>query len=371
MVGRRYEDPTPGNEAEGRSGAETPGLVPPPSGAEDARPARWIGQRRARIALGGIIGLAGVGGAFMLGGGDQATEGDMVAKAAHDVVREKAAESQGVVWDLPNLDHDRVDFWIERFTTVPDMREKMEGFLQRSGIYVPMLLEKLDERGMPRDLIYLAMIESGFEPQAYSHAHASGLWQFIAETGQRYGLTIDRAVDERNDPVRSTEAALDYLQMMYERFDSWYLAAAGYNTGENRVARIMRETFGREQAQSEAEYYAIWPKLPRETRDYVPLMIAAGRIGKEPARYGFDHVAVDPALEYHEVVVPAATELVAVARAAGVSIDAIRELNPHFKLNRTPNNREYAVRLPSASLRQFAANWGLDLGPEVRGALAE
>jgi membrane-bound lytic murein transglycosylase D len=331
---------------------------------------RWIGQRRARIALGGIIGLAGIGGAFILPGSEKAGQ-DAIADAVQDVLGERQAEAQGVVWDLPNLDHERVDFWIERFTTVPDMREKMEGFLQRSGIYVPMLLEKLDERGMPRDLIYLAMIESGFEPQAYSHAHASGLWQFIAETGQRYGLTIDRAVDERNDPVRSTEAALDYLQYMYQRFDSWYLAAAGYNTGENRVARVMRETFGRENAESDAEYYQIWPKLPRETRDYVPLMIAAGRIGKEPAKYGFDHVVPDAPLEYHEVLVPPATDLNAIARAAGVPLNAIRDLNPHIKLTRTPNNREYAVRLPTTSLRQFASNWGLDLGPEVQRALAE
>jgi membrane-bound lytic murein transglycosylase D len=332
---------------------------------------RWIGQRRTRIAVGGIIGLAGIGGAFILPGGEKPTE-DAVADAVQDVLAEKkATDGQAIVWDLPNLDHERVDFWIERFTTVPDMREKMEGFLQRSGIYVPMLLEKLEERGMPRDLIYLAMIESGFEPQAYSHAAASGLWQFIAETGRRYGLEIDRAVDERNDPVKATDAALDYLEELYERFDSWYLAAASYNTGENRVARIMRETYGREHAESDEEYYKIWPRLPRETRDYVPLMIAAGRIGKEPAKYGFDHVVPDPPLEYHEVVMPPATDLNAIARAAGVPVGAIRDLNPHFKLNRTPNNREYAVRLPTASLRQFAANWGVQLSPEAERALAE
>jgi membrane-bound lytic murein transglycosylase D len=344
------------------------GETPDESGR--SRMPRWLGQRRARIALGGIIGLAGIGGAFALPGNAKKSE-DPIGQAVQDVAMEKAAEEAGIQWDLPNLDHERVDFWIDRFTTDPDMREKMEGFLQRSGIYVPMLLEKLDERGMPRDLIYLAMIESGFEPQAYSHAHASGLWQFIAETGRRYGLEIDRAVDERNDPVKSTEAALDYLQMMYNRFGSWYLAAAGYNTGENRVGRLMRETFGREQAQSEDEYYQIWPRLPRETRDYVPLMIAAGRIGKEPAKYGFDHVVPDAPLEYHEVVMPPATEFPAIARAAGISLDELRALNPHFRLGRTPNNRDYAVRLPPSSLRQFAANWGLELGPELTGALAE
>lgn len=345
----------------------------PDRSQEDSSPskAQWIGEHKARVALGGIIGLAGIGGAFVLPGAQKTVPDDQVSQAIQDVADEKPAEGQEIAWDLPNVDHDRVDFWIERFTTVPEMREKMESFLQRSGRYVPMLLEKLDERDMPRDLIYLAMIESGFEPQAYSHAHASGLWQFIAETGQRYGLTIDRAVDERNDPVKSTEAALDYIKYMHDRFDSWYLAAAGYNTGENRVARVMRETFGREQAESEDEYYQIWPRLPAETRDYVPLMIAAGRIAKDPAKYGFDHVVPDPPMEYHEISVPPATDLTAIARAAGVDIEELRALNPHFKLNRTPNDRDYAVRLPRPSLRQFAANWDLDLTPQLRRALTE
>ena len=336
------------------------------------RPApRWIGQRRGRMVAGGVIGLAGLGGAFaaMTPAATSSTGGadDAVKSAARDVVAEKAGTKAGapLAWDLPNLDHDRVDFWVERFSFDPDMREKMEGFLQRSGIYVPMLLEKLDERGMPNDLIYLAMIESGFEPTAYSSAAASGLWQFIPETGQRYGLAIDRAVDERNDPVKATEAALDYLGELHDRFDSWYLAAASYNTGENRVGRIMRETYGTEKARSEEDYYKIWSKLPKETRDYVPLMIAAGRIAKDPAKYGFDHVVPDAPLEYDEVMVPPATQLGDVAQAAGVGIDELKALNPHFKLSRTPNDREYPVRIPSGSLAQLAANWGLEVGPEV------
>lgn len=332
---------------------------------------RWIAQRRGRIVAGGVIGLAGLGGAFLVPGSEVSSEKDAVAKAAADVAGEKAIAEAAIEWDLPNLDHERVDYWVDRFTTVPDMREKMDGFLYRSGYYVPMLLEKLEERDMPRDLIYLAMIESGFEPKAYSHAAASGLWQFIAETGKRYGLEIDRAVDERNDPIKATDAALDYLQELHDRFDSWYLASAAYNTGENRVGRIMREEFGTEKARSEEDYYRIWSRLPRETRDYVPLMIAAGRIGKDPAKYGFSHVKPGAPLEYDEVVLPPATDLGKVAAAAGVSLDDLRSLNPHFKLNRTPNNRDYPVRLPLGSLAQLASAWGLELGPAVTEALGE
>ncbi|HSH45140.1 MAG TPA: lytic transglycosylase domain-containing protein [Longimicrobiales bacterium] len=321
--------------------------------------ARWIGRRKGRIAIGGIIGLAGIGGAFALPA--ERSGAERVSQTAKEVARETVAKSAGVQWDLPNLDHERVDYWVDRFTYNADMREKMEGFLERSGIYVPMLLEKLEERDMPRDLIYLAMIESGFEPTAYSHAAASGLWQFIAETGQRYGLDIDRAVDERNDPVKATDAALDYLQELHDRFDSWYLAAASYNTGEGRVSRIMRQTFGTEKASGEEDYYQIWSQLPRETRDYVPLMIAAGRIAKEPARYGFDHVKPLDPLEYDEVVVPPATQLGEIAQAAGISLDDLKRLNPHFKLNRTPNNRDYPVRLPTTALEQFASNWSVEM----------
>ncbi|NIQ57740.1 MAG: transglycosylase SLT domain-containing protein, partial [Gemmatimonadetes bacterium] len=109
---------------------------------------------------------------------------------------------------------------MERFTTVPEMREKFEGFLERAGRWAPPLLERLEERDMPLDLVFLAMIESGFNPAATSPARAAGIWQFIAPTGERYGLAIDRAVDERRDPIRATDAALDYLQDLHDRFGS-------------------------------------------------------------------------------------------------------------------------------------------------------
>src|SRR5688500_257825 len=147
-------------------------------------------------------------------------------------------------WDLANIDHAQVDYWVGRLQT--DRRPIIEAALRMRGRYGPLVTQALAQRGMPQDLLYLAMIESGFNPRAYSRAHASGLWQFIPETGGRYGLEVNRAVDERRDPVESTDAALRYLGRLYKRFGSWYLAAAAYNTGENRVGRIMREEKGRE-----------------------------------------------------------------------------------------------------------------------------
>ncbi len=253
----------------------------------------------------------------------------------------------GPGWDLPNVPNDRVDYWVARFDTVPAMRKKFQRFLDQGGRWAPIILKKLDERGMPRDLLYLAMIESGFNPKATSPARAAGMWQFVRETGERYGLAVDRAVDERRDPVRATDAALDYLEQLHGRFNSWYLAAAAYNTGENRVGRIMREEFGTERARSEEDYYRIWDRLPSETRDYVPLMMAAARITKAPEAYGFRPMKLDPPT-WDVVTVAPATTLAAIARRAGTTVDEIRALNPQFRIHRTPNDRSYAVRVPVA-----------------------
>jgi membrane-bound lytic murein transglycosylase D len=196
------------------------------------------------------------------------------------------SSSDAAEWDLPNLDNSRVDSWVKVFSTNPKVKSRFALWLDRKSTYEPMISAKLAERDMPQDLIYLAMIESGFNPKAQSPAKAGGLWQFISETGKRYGLTVNKHVDERNQPEKATEAALSYLSDLHDRFGSWYLAAAAYNTGENRVGRIMKQVTGSEKG-TDADYYRISKLLPKETQDYVPMMIAAGRISKEPARYGF------------------------------------------------------------------------------------
>ena len=200
----------------------------------------------------------------------------------------QAAESDNssAAWDLPNLDHPRVDSWVKLFTTNPKVKSRFAVWLDRKSTYEPMISAKLAKNDMPQDLIYLAMIESGFNPKAKSPAKAGGLWQFISETGKRYGLTVNKRVDERNQPEKATDAALAYLSDLHDRFGSWYLAAAAYNTGENRVGRIMRQVTGSEKG-TDADYYRISHLLPKETREYVPMMIAAGRISKDPGKYGF------------------------------------------------------------------------------------
>lgn len=302
------------------------------------------------LAVAGILGAAWVGGTIA---GQQKFD-PKTGVSPRVATTALAATSTDVSWDLPNLDHSRVDFWVEQFTT--SKRDQFRGFLERSGRYVPMISAKLEERDMPQDLIYLAMIESGFNPTAYSAADASGLWQFIEETGERYGLTVNNVVDERNDPVQATDAALDYLTYLHDRLGSWYLAAAGYNSGENRVARIMEEVTGSESG-DDSDYYLIWDRLPRETRDYVPLMIAAARIAKHPEKYGFEDVQIQPPMQYEQVPVDGGTPLAAVADAAGVDEESVEKLNPHFSLERTPTGKRSMVRIPAGTKTAFLVNW--------------
>ena len=219
----------------------------------------------------------------------QSVRRDLPQVSAIDAIlaRDVAQSTPPAGWDLPNIDNPRVDSWVTLFSTNPKVKSRFALWLDRKSTYEPMIFAKLQQRDMPRDLIYLAMIESGFNPTAKSPAKAGGLWQFISETGRRYGLTVNKRVDERNVPAKATDAALSYLTALYDRFGSWYLAAAAYNTGENRVARIMRQVTGSEKG-SDSDYYRISRLLPKETQDYVPMMIAAARISKDPARYGFD-----------------------------------------------------------------------------------
>jgi membrane-bound lytic murein transglycosylase D len=178
--------------------------------------------------------------------------------------------------ELADIQHERVDYHVARFTTGEKAAE-FATYVERMPQYESMIREKLRRRGMPEDLVYLAMMESGFNPQARSAAEANGIWQLIPDTARRYGLRVDETVDERHDAEKSTDAALSYLSYLYNRFGSWYLAAAAYNTGENRVGRIMTEVTGSEKG-TDADYYRIWDRLPGETRDFVPVIVAARRV---------------------------------------------------------------------------------------------
>ena len=232
--------------------------------------------------------------------------------------------------ELPLEVNERVEKWMRRFMT--DQRKTFETFLSREGTYAPLIRAKLRERGMPEDILYLAMIESGFSPRATSHVGAGGVWQFMRPTAKEYGLRMDHWVDERRDPIKATDAALDYLTMLHDRYDSWYMAAAAYNAGYGRVDRALKKHEAACAARARAAarrgqiaqtclasggeslYWEIIDQLPRETRDYVPKIIAATALAREAERYGFRVERAASPYDFERVWVPGATRLSSVAR---------------------------------------------------------
>jgi len=187
---------------------------------------------------------------------------------------------------LPDLPHERVDYWVAEFSKDHDYHKKIaEGFVRKAK-YQAMIERKLRKNGMPQNLIYLAMEESAFNPDARSRFSAVGIWQLTRATAHLYGLKVNKKVDERLTVERETDAALRFLSHLHKRFGCWYLAAAAWNCGENKLARLMKHKLKRESG-SDRDYYRIWDDLPGETRDFVPAIIALKRIGKNPKKYGF------------------------------------------------------------------------------------
>ena len=220
-------------------------------------------------------------------------------------------------------------------------RERFELYLSRSGKYVGMMQKILVRYGLPEDLVYVALIESGFSPKAYSVAKAAGPWQFISATGRRYGLRIDWWTDERRDAEKSTHAAASYLRDLYGMFESWPLATAAYNAGEGKIQRAVTRYKSDDFSELIRHRY-----LKQETKDYVPKMLAALTIAKDPDKYGFGDVAYEAPLDLRTVTVPGGTDLAAVARLLEVPVESIRDWNPELRRFCTPPNRvQYDLRL--------------------------
>jgi membrane-bound lytic murein transglycosylase D len=229
-----------------------------------------------------------------------------------------------------------------------DARGFMTRSLGRGQKYIPMMKAILRQKGLPEDLVYLALIESGFRTDAVSTAAAVGPWQFIASTGRRYGLAIDEWVDERMDPVKSTYAAADYLTALHDMFNSWPLAIAAYNSGEGRIQRGMR--------QAEVENFWDMAKngdLAAETRRYVPSFLAAAIIAKDPGAYGLE-VAPSPPDAWEDVVVPDPIDLDLAAKLSGSTLERLKELNPHLKrLTIPPDQQNFVLRVPQGTTAGF------------------
>ncbi|MBI3535190.1 MAG: transglycosylase SLT domain-containing protein, partial [Deltaproteobacteria bacterium] len=260
-----------------------------------------------------------------------------------------------------------VEFWVDYFTDRGRMH--FEKYLERSNQFIPYMTPILKEKGMPQDLVYLAMIESGFHNYARSHAKAVGPWQFISATGKKYGLQINWWIDERRDTKKSTIAAMDYLKELYDIFKSWELAIAAYNSGGGKIARAIRR-YG------VSDFWALSRQrfLKLETRDYVPKVIAAALIAKNREQFGFlaeePRVIASPQVskkgelsqeELMEFEVQAPADLLKISQAAALSYQTVKGFNPELLRWCTPPTTDtYRVKLPVNIKEKFLLAYNHD-----------
>jgi membrane-bound lytic murein transglycosylase D len=235
-----------------------------------------------------------------------------------------------------------VDKWLRYFQGKG--RRFMNVYLTRSTRYLPMMKNVLRENGLPEDLVYVSLIESGFSPLAHSRSNAVGYWQFIRATGRRYGLHVDGFIDERRDPVLSTRAAAEYFKELYSLFGSWHLSLAAYNAGENRVKRAVMKNYTRDFW----ELIAKRRSLAAETKQYVPKFIAAVMIAKDPAKYGFTEIEFEDPLSYDTVALTNPISMSKLSQNLNVDVEELKLLNPKFRGDFVPisRNGETVVRIP-------------------------
>jgi membrane-bound lytic murein transglycosylase D len=330
-----------------------------------------------------------------------------LADAAPDSRLVPAFDGEEIRWDIDVrtfAEHPRVQYYLNYFQGVS--RTGMTVFLTRGARYEPMIRQRFEVEGLPGDLGYLALIESGYSNDAVSRSHAVGMWQFMKGTARGYGMRIDTWVDERRDPVKATEAAARHLRHLRDRFGSLYLAAAAYNAGAGKVSRSLgklqwdlsadsgadtliqgeavdaelseedsaeMEAAADEEAAvdstditSDAAFFRLAGAdlLTAETQDYVPKLIAAAVVAKQPERYGI--AAPEPALfAYDSIVVSGVTGLDVVAKLAGVSLSEIRELNPQYLRLATPPHTHSVIRLPIGTGSKVADSYA-ELAPSAR-----
>jgi membrane-bound lytic murein transglycosylase D len=279
-----------------------------------------------------------------------------LAEIEPEISPESAAEDRellagaAITTDIPVILNEKVLAWLDihRYR----MHDRFQEGLTRSGRYIDMIRRIFREEGLPQDLAYMAHVESAYKPTAYSRARAKGVWQFIAGTGSRYGLRRDWWIDERSDPELATRAAAAYLRDLYGMFGDWYLAMAGYNAGEGKILRAINAT-------GKKDFWAIatTSRIRLETKNYVPAILAALLISKDPEKFGFTSVK-DPPILYDSVAIDSATDLRVIAKLAETSVDTLKLLNPALaRLQTPPNYPDFEVHVPLGAGEAFATKF--------------
>ncbi|MGD9200195.1 MAG: LysM peptidoglycan-binding domain-containing protein, partial [Chitinispirillia bacterium] len=248
----------------------------------------------------------------------------------------------GLPYNIPIVRNKRVNKAL--LYIIKNRSNIMGKLLARANHYLPFMQRMFNRNDLPTDIVYLPILESGFNPKAYSYAHASGIWQFIPETGKRYGLRYNYWIDERRDPIKSTAAAIGYLKKLYNDFQDWYLALAAYNCGENRIARTI-EKYGTN------DYWRL--KLPRETMNYIPQFIAYQLIGKNPQCFG---IQVEPSDTFNldTIHISDCLDLNKIAEGLNISYTELKQINPHIRHWCTPPDMNNVILyLPNGAAEKY------------------
>jgi membrane-bound lytic murein transglycosylase D len=274
-------------------------------------------------------------------------EANEVTPTVDPKIKAKAeAQIQSTRSDLPLMMNDQVAGFINYFSNRG--RGVLERGLSRSGQYEDMIRATLKDVGVPQDLIYLAQAESGFHPLAVSRAGARGMWQFMGSRARGYGLQHSWWVDDRQDPEKATRAAAHHLKDLYNQFGDWYLAMAAYNSGPGTVQAAVKRT-------GYADFWELYRRnvLPKETRNYVPIIVAVTIMAKNPAQYGLDDVDKQPPLKYDTVKIGYPIDLRLVAECVDVTASDLQDLNPSLLRMTTPKDREFELHVPAGTAEKF------------------
>ena len=265
----------------------------------------------------------------------------LISRRLVEIYASRYTSVNGTHQAIPLIMNENVRYEIKQFQTVE--REFFVDAYKRSGRYIQTIVKALSEAGLPEELAWLPLVESGFNVRALSSARALGLWQFIASTGYKFGLKRDDWIDERLDPEKSTKAAIAYLQELHRMFGDWTTVLAAYNCGEENVLRVIRE----QKINYLDNFWDLYERLPRETARYVPRFLATLHILKEPGQYGFDLGEPDELLPFEVVTIQKQVRLDAIAKTLGISEGLLSDLNPELRLKVTPPT-PFPLRIPPA-----------------------
>jgi hypothetical protein len=258
-------------------------------------------------------------------------------------------ERRRILFSREVVDHPKIRHFIQHYSST--VKSSFKELLTRSGKYMPMIAKVLNQEGLPQELGYLALIESEFIVNTTSPNGAVGLWQLIASTARKYGLRIDRWVDERRDPVKATRAAAAYLKDLHDYYGRWFLATAAYNAGPGNIDKALRQSKAKDFWSIKAN-----ARLSDETRDFVPKFVAISLIANDPHKYGFHEVRYNPPMDYEEVEVRGKMNLAVLAKLSETAVPELRALNPALLRDSTPpGEKGYRIKLPAEKAAIFLA----------------